>query len=140
MLGTALPRIDEHAARAWLAETGSGVLSGLVQIITVPDALTDPVAHAAQLRALAASPQLMMRQAQRLQPLQGEVRELIDLKLASLGVPAAERDHLTPAVASVAAAILQAGAVVVANGHGTDPRQEAMSVVDALRQVGDRLF
>ncbi|WP_205708571.1 TetR/AcrR family transcriptional regulator [Kineococcus siccus] len=140
VLGTALPRIDERAARVWLADADAGVLSGLVQVIHVPDALEDPVAHAAQLRALAASPDLMRRQAQRMQPLQAEVHELIDLKLASLGVAEPRRAELTAAVAAVAAAVLQQGAVAVAHGRGTDPRAEALRSLDALRELGGRLF
>lgn len=140
ILGSAVPSVDEQAAREWLADPQARLLTGVLGVVGLPDVDGEPEVRSARLRAVAASPELLLGQAQRLAPLEAEVRGLIELKLASLGVPAERRPATAAAVATLAAALLHRGALAVAAGEAVDPRDEARSVVALLGDLGDRLF
>jgi AcrR family transcriptional regulator len=82
LLGPDLPRIDERAAREFLVSDGPLLAEavGLVQID--PSRLPgDPRLMARRIRAVSGNPLLMARQMERLAEIEGELREIIELRL-----------------------------------------------------------
>ncbi|MFE6307397.1 TetR/AcrR family transcriptional regulator [Nocardiopsis sp. NPDC057823] len=82
LLGLRPPEIDERAAREFVVSTGP-LLSEAARLIRVdPGALgDDPAQLARRIRAVGSSPTLMARQMDRVQALEGEVREIVLLRL-----------------------------------------------------------
>jgi AcrR family transcriptional regulator len=82
LLGAQKPEVDERAAREFIVSTGP-LLAEAAQLIRVdPGTLgDDPVQLARRIRAVGSSPALRARQMERIQALEGEVSDIILLRL-----------------------------------------------------------
>lgn len=89
LLGADLPRIDERAAREFIVSDGP-LLAGAVGLVQVDPArlLGDPALMARRIRAVSGHPVLMARQMERLSQIEGELREIIELRLSQQAVRA----------------------------------------------------
>lgn len=82
LLGPELPTIDERAAREFIV-SDAPLLAGAVGLIRVaPEHLpADPRLFSERFRAVSSHPQLLLRQMERLGAIEGELREIITLRL-----------------------------------------------------------
>lgn len=82
LLGHDLPTIDERAARAFIVSDGP-LLAEAIGLIRVDPALipVDPSLMAERIRAISAQPVLLAKQMERLAAIEGELREIIELRL-----------------------------------------------------------
>ena len=82
LLGPELPTIDERAAREFIV-SDAPLLAGAVGLIRIaPEHLpVDPKLFSERFRAVSSHPQLLLRQMERLGAIEGELREIITLRL-----------------------------------------------------------
>lgn len=82
LLGHDLPTIDERAARAFIVSDGP-LLAEAVGLVRIDPAMipADPALVAERIRAISAQPVLLAKQMERLAAIEGELREIIELRL-----------------------------------------------------------
>ncbi|WP_438854490.1 TetR/AcrR family transcriptional regulator [Agromyces sp. M3QZ16-3] len=82
LLGTDAPTIDERAAREFIVSDGP-LLAGAAALVRIePDRLpADPALIVRRIRAVTHTPILLARQMERLTAIEGELREIIELRL-----------------------------------------------------------
>lgn len=94
LLGPEPPVVDERAAREFVVSTGP-LLSGIARVIRIdPSAIAaDPELLARRIRAVGSTPVLMARQMERLSAIEGELREIIELRLRTQWPDESEPDR-----------------------------------------------
>ncbi|MBM7503595.1 TetR/AcrR family transcriptional regulator [Agromyces aurantiacus] len=82
LLGPDVPTIDERAAREFIVSDGP-LLAGAVRLVRIePEHIpTDPQLIMRRIRAISGNPMLLARQMERLTAVEGELREIIELRL-----------------------------------------------------------
>ncbi|MET2011842.1 helix-turn-helix domain-containing protein [Microbacterium chocolatum] len=82
LLGPEPPAIDERAAREFIVSDGP-LLAGLAGVVAMapPDVQADPAFLARRIQAVGTTPALMARQMERLSGLEGELVEILRLRL-----------------------------------------------------------
>jgi AcrR family transcriptional regulator len=99
LLGHDLPTIDERAARAFIVSDGP-LLAEAVGLVRIDPSMipVDPALVAERIRAISAQPVLLAKQMERLAAIEGELREIIELRLrrqaGDAGSDAAGTDEL----------------------------------------------
>ena len=82
LLGPELPTIDERAAREFIVSDGPLLAEAVGLIRVAPEHLpVDPKLFSDRIRAVSAHPALLLRQMERLGAIEGELREIIALRL-----------------------------------------------------------
>ncbi|WP_130013318.1 TetR/AcrR family transcriptional regulator [Serinicoccus sediminis] len=143
LLGLELPAISQQRAQHYLSDPDVPILAGAVALIDLP-AGSDPATQVDQLRLLARSPQLQARQAERFQPILGELRVLVRLKLEASAradgrrVDTAELDEQSDLVTALGAALVHAAARRVAE-KDTPSLPDLAAVARPLLPIWDRL-
>ncbi|GAA4067994.1 TetR/AcrR family transcriptional regulator [Agromyces indicus] len=89
LLGPDLPRIDERAAREFIVSDGP-LLAEAVGLVRIdPSKLPgDAGLMARRIRAISGNPLLMARQMERLAEIEGELREIVELRLRQQAIRA----------------------------------------------------
>jgi AcrR family transcriptional regulator len=82
LLGHDLPTVDERAARAFIVSDGP-LLAEAIGLVRIDPAMipVDPALMAERIRAISAQPVLLAKQMERLAAIEGELREIIELRL-----------------------------------------------------------
>ena len=82
LLGRDLPEVDERAAREFIVSNGSLLLDD-VSLITMPTEGRTHHRASERWKVIAATPSLLTKQMERLEALEGELNEIITLRLRS---------------------------------------------------------
>lgn len=93
LLGPDLPQVDERAARAFIVSDGP-LLAEAVGLVQVDPARLpgDPALMARRIRAISGHPVLMARQMERLGEIEGELREILELRMRQQAIRAGADD------------------------------------------------
>lgn len=82
LLGTGLPTIDERRAREFIVSNGPLLAEAAALVRVTPDMIpADPQLMIARIRAVSSNPMLIARQMERLSTIEGELRQIIELRL-----------------------------------------------------------
>ncbi len=80
ILGRTKPKLDERAARRFILGSGP-ILSDAFDLVQIPQDGTAPRRVPERMRIVATSPQLLTRQRKRMSAIEGEITEVIALRL-----------------------------------------------------------
>jgi AcrR family transcriptional regulator len=92
ILGRDRPRVDERAARRFVVSDGP-LISDALALIALPDVDKPASRIAGRMRAIALSPALLARQAERISELDAELTEIIALRLEHQRRDGDPREH-----------------------------------------------
>jgi AcrR family transcriptional regulator len=94
IIGVAEPRLDEQQVRAFIASSGTEILTDAIGLVAFAAlaAAGDAELMSARMRAITSSPTLMHRQMERLAAIEGALAEVIEYRLARVSAP-----HESPA-------------------------------------------
>lgn len=103
LLGTELPEVDERAARAFIVSDGP-LLAEATGLVRVDPARLpgDAALLSRRIRAISGNPTLMARQMERLSEIEGELREILELRLRQQALRAGADEAELAAVAEEA--------------------------------------
>lgn len=145
LLGAEAPSIDERAAREFIVSNGP-LLAEATRLVRIEpgDIPADPARIARRLHAIAGHPLLMARQMERLAAIEGELRQIIELRLRQQaqrdGVDEAELAEL-PEQAEIITHLLAGVMRYIGMSwsrqaeHGTPEPTDAADFADRLERV-----
>lgn len=145
LLGAEAPSIDERAAREFIVSNGP-LLAEATRLVRIEpgDIPADPARIARRLHAIAGHPVLMARQMERLAAIEGELRQIIELRLRQqaqrVGADEAELAEL-PEQAEIITHLLAGVMRYIGMNwsrqaeHGTPGPTDAADLADRLERV-----
>jgi len=84
MIGTSVPRLDEHRLRAFITSNDSQILADATMLISLDtiNGATDPTLMMQRMQAISSSSALMQRQLERFAAIEVELADVIEYRLA----------------------------------------------------------